>query len=114
MAARPLLSARRRGHVDNLRLALKEGLRPEHVLSSLGPGSKDAMWTLLLDAILRLEHGLVRRGNELWGDCDACKGSLFSIGKLKAKCADCGLDMDSETYIRMQLERKNGIHKSFR
>ena len=114
MAGMPIRRERKRRYLDEMRLTLKDGLRPEHVLSSLGPGSKDATWTLLLDAILRLEHGLVRRGNELWGDCDACKGSLFSLGKIKARCADCGLDMDSETYIRLQLERKNGIHKSFR
>ena len=110
----PIRRARKQAAIEAMRQSLKAGLSPASVLESLGSGLKDATWTLLLDAILRLEHGLVRRGNELWGDCDACKGSLFSLGKLKARCADCGLEMDSETYIRLQLERKNGIAKVFR
>ena len=111
----PIRRSGRQSAVIALRQGLAAGLKPEDVLATLRIGRHSAMWQLLLDAILRLEHGLVRRGNELWGDCDACGGhDTFSVGKLRARCANCGIDMASEVYIRLQLERKNGIGKAFR
>ena len=113
--SRPQNWFRKQRAVDALRQSLKAGLSAEHVLSSLDSATKGATWALVLDLILQAEHGLVRRGNELWGDCDACGGhDTFSVGKLRARCADCGIDMESATYIRLQLERKNGIGKAFR
>jgi hypothetical protein len=89
------------------------GLDPVHVLESLAPAHKDATWTLLLDATLTLlgvTRRLERRGLELVGQCDACGLQGFTVGRIKAWCSECGLEMDSREYLRLQIER----HKASR
>lgn len=114
MASTPIRRNRKQRAVDAMRQGLKAGLSAEHVLAALDSASRGASWALVLDLVLQAEHGLVRRGSELWGRCDACGGESFSVGRARARCADCGIDMPSAEYIRLQLDRRNQGCKVFR
>jgi len=108
MVGMPQRRARRRTAAQDLRASLLAGLTPDHVLSSLTPAYKDATWTLLLDAtltVLGVSRRLQRRGLELVGTCDACGLSGLTVGQAKTRCSQCGLEMDSREYLRLQIER---------
>ena len=94
--------------------AARLGVEPSTLLNPHDPAFHGDVWRLLLDAMIRLRHGLVRRGSELVGDCEACGRPSFTVGKLRAWCADCGLDMDSHEYMRLQIERRNGASAALR
>ena len=108
MPGMPIRRARKLLAAEELRRSLLAGLTPQHVLDTLGPAHPDATWSLLLDAtltVLGVSRRLQRLGGELVGTCDSCNLPGFTVGKVKAWCSQCGLEMDSREYLRMQIER---------
>ena len=114
MPGSPIRRGRKLLAIEKLKDALLAGLTPEHVLASLDPAIKTDIWILLLDFVLKVNHGLMRVGLELVGDCAACGGHKFSIGRKRTRCYDCNLDIDSHEYIRQQIERLDGANAALR
>lgn len=98
--------------VDQAINAAVQGIDPRLILDPHGSVFQSDVWRFLLDTLVRMRLGLTRRGAELVGDCTACGLPALTVGRLKARCGQCGLDVESLAYLRMQLARYNGDRRN--
>ena len=112
MRANTLKRERNRLVREAIAKAAELGVEPSTLIDPHDPAFQGDVWRFLLDTLVRMRLGLTRRGAELVGDCTACGRPALSVGRLRARCFECGLDMPALDYLRMQLERYKGDRRS--